>query len=102
MKDTKIMGLSIPVYLVLLAVVVVGIILDVLPGGMIGAFAFMMVVGALLNLIGNKTPIINTFFGGGPIVIIFGSAALVYFGILPESVTENVNTFMKGGGFLDF
>lgn len=102
MKDTKIMGLSIPVYLALLVVVVVGIILDVLPGGMIGAFAFMMVVGALLNLIGNKTPIINTFFGGGPIVIIFGSAALVYFGILPESVTENVNTFMKGGGFLDF
>jgi len=102
MKDMKIMGLSVPVYLALLLVVIVGIVLDVLPGGMIGAFAFMMVVGALLDLIGNKTPIINTFFGGGPIVIIFGSAALVYFGILPEAVTENVNTFMKGGGFLDF
>ena len=38
----------------------------------------------------------------GPIVVIFGSAALVYYNILPKSVTENVSTFMKGGGFLDF
>lgn len=102
MKDYKIMGLSLPVYFLLLAVVIVAIIFDVLPGGMIGAFAFMMIVGALLNVIGNNTPIVKTFFGGGPIVIIFGSAALVYFNIIPESVSATVDTFMKGGGFLDF
>lgn len=102
MKEHKIMGLTLPVYFSLLAVLIVAIILDVLPGGMIGAFAFMMIVGALLDVIGNNTPIINTFFGGGPIIIIFGSAALVYYKLLPESVTETVVTFMKGGGFLDF
>jgi CCS family citrate carrier protein len=102
MKDYTIMGVKLPVYFTLLAVIIIAIILDVLPGGMIGAFAFMMVVGALLDVIGNNTPIIKTFFGGGPIVIIFGSAALVYFSIIPESVAETVTTFMKGGGFLDF
>ena len=102
MKDYKIMGLTLPVYFSLLAVLVVAIILDVLPGGMIGAFAFMMIIGALLDVIGNNTPIVKTFFGGGPIVIIFGSAALVYFKLLPEAVTNTVVTFMKGGGFLDF
>lgn len=102
MKDYTIMGIKLPVYFTLLAVIIVAIILDVLPGGMIGAFAFMMIVGSLLDVIGNNTPIIKTFFGGGPIVIIFGSAALVYYSIIPESVTETVTTFMKGGGFLDF
>lgn len=34
-----------------------------------------MVVGELVNYIGDKTPIINKYFGGGPIVaIFFGSA----------------------------
>ncbi len=102
MKDYTIMGIKLPVYFTLLAVIIIAIILDVLPGGMIGAFAFMMIVGSLLDVIGNNTPIIKTFFGGGPIVIIFGSAAMVYFSIIPESVTETVTTFMKGGGFLDF
>lgn len=102
MKDYKIMGISLPVYLGLLVVLIVSIAMDVLPAGMIGAFAFMMIIGALLDVIGNNTPIIKTYFGGGPIVVIFGSAALVYFNVLPESVVKNVNTFMKGGGFLDF
>lgn len=102
MKEFKIMGLTLPVYFVLLAVIIVAIFLNVLPGGMIGAFAFMMIVGSLLDVIGNNTPIVKTFFGGGPIVIIFGSAALVYFNILPEPVVKTVDTFMKGGGFLDF
>ena len=102
MKDYKIMGITLPVYLGLLVVLIVSIVMDVLPVGMIGAFAFMMIIGALLDVIGNNTPIIKTYFGGGPIVVIFGSAALVYFNVLPESVVKNVNTFMKGGGFLDF
>jgi CCS family citrate carrier protein len=102
MKDHKIMDISLPLYFVLLAILIAAIVMDVLPAGMIGAFAFMMIVGALLDVIGNNTPIVKTFFGGGPIVIIFGSAALAYYNILPESVVKNVNTFMKGGGFLDF
>ena len=102
MKDYKIMGITLPVYFALLIVLFIAMFFDVLPGGMIGAFAFMMIIGALLDVVGNNTPIVKTFFGGGPIVIIFGSAALVYYNLIPTSVSENVTTFMKGGGFLDF
>src|SRR5699024_3898098 len=102
MSNYKIMGISLPYYIMLAVIIIVAVMLGVLPTGMIGAFVFMMTFGALLELIGNHLPIIKTFFGGGPIVVIFGSAALVYFNILPEAVTENVTTFMKGGGFLDF
>jgi CCS family citrate carrier protein len=73
-----------------------------LPAGMIGAFPLMIVMGACFNLIGDKTPIISTFLGGGAIVVIFGSAALATFGLLPEASLETMGDFMKGGGFLDF
>lgn len=100
MKNFKIMGLPLPIYAVVLAVLLGAIALGVLPTGMIGAFLFMMVIGALLDLIGNNTPIVKTFFGGGPIVIIFGSAALVYFKILPEPIVKNVTTFMRAADSL--
>jgi Na+/citrate or Na+/malate symporter len=69
---------------------------------MIGAFPLMIVLGVVFNTIGEKTPIINTFLGGGAIVIIFGSAALGTFEVLPKKCLETMTTFMKGGGFLDF
>ncbi|SJZ69722.1 2-hydroxycarboxylate transporter family protein [Garciella nitratireducens] len=102
MNNYKIMGIELPYYIVLAIIILIAVTLRVLPIGMIGAFAFMMIFGSLLELIGNHLPIIKTFFGGGPIIVIFGSAALVYFHILPEIVSENITIFMTDGGFLDF
>lgn len=102
MSHYKIIGIGLPYYIILAAVLLVAIALGVLPTGMIGAFSFLMIFGALLELIGNHLPIVKTFFGGGPIVVIFGSAALVYFRILPDIVSENITIFMTDGGFLDF
>lgn len=73
-----------------------------LPSGLIGALGIMAVVGYLLNLIGNKTPIINQFFGGGAIVVIFGSSYIFHSGWMPHDTVTTVTTFMKGGGFLAF
>ncbi|MBU5592275.1 2-hydroxycarboxylate transporter family protein [Clostridium sp. MSJ-4] len=98
----KIMGLSLPMFAILVAVVVLGTYMGVLPKGMIGAFALMMIVGAILGEIGNHMPIIKDYFGGGPIVIIFGSAALVMYGIFPKYATDIMTNFMTGEGFLDF
>lgn len=97
-----IMGISLPVFAVITLIVLVGTTLGVLPGGMIGAFALMFVVGAIFGEIGNKLPIVNSYLGGGPIIIIFGSAALVTFKVFPEGAITTMDTFMKGGGFLDF
>lgn len=87
---------------VLAIVVIVSVMFGTLPKGMIGAFAFMIVVGTILNEIGNRMPIVRSYLGGGAIVVIFGSAALVYFGIINESTVSIVNNFMKNNGFLDF
>ncbi|MDR0548987.1 MAG: 2-hydroxycarboxylate transporter family protein [Deltaproteobacteria bacterium] len=83
-------------------VVVIATYLNKLPGGMIGAFPLMIVIGAVLGLIGDRTPFINTFLGGGAIVIIFGSAAIATFNLMPDKAVKTMSDFMKGGGFLDF
>lgn len=98
----RIMGMSLQVFAIITAVVFAATYLEVLPKGMIGAFALMMVVGAILNEIGSRLPIIKDYLGGGPIIIIFGSAALVTYNILPEYTTVIMDNFMRGEGFLDF
>lgn len=102
-ETIKIMGISAPLFIVVAAVVFAAIYMNILPSGMVGAFPAMMVIGAVLNLIGNKTPVIKDYLGGGPIVVIFGTAALFTYNILPESTGTIMIDFMKGGStFLSF
>ena len=98
----EIVGIPLPIYLAMTAIVGVVMCKGWLPGGMIGAFAIMMVFGGLFNAIGNNMPIVRTFLGGGAIVCIFASATLVYLNIIPEAVVENIDTFMNKTGFLNF
>lgn len=108
-----------PKYFALFAVVVLlSAMLGVLPAGMAGCFAFMIVCGAILQELGDHLPIVNTFLGGGPVVIIFGMGFLRYvnfFGIFDvisgligktgftKILMTNIDTFFKpAGAFLDF
>ena len=70
-------------FLIITVVVLIATYLGVLPAGMAGCFVFMIVVGEILAWIGDHTPIIKSYLGGGAIVVIFGSALLVYFGLIP-------------------
>ncbi|ART62302.1 2-hydroxycarboxylate transporter family protein [Kushneria marisflavi] len=98
----RIFGLSLPLFAIALVVLIAAMMLDALPTGMIGALAAMMILGELLGFIGDRMPIVKSYLGGGAILAIFGAAALVYLQWLPESVSDNVTDFMKGGGFLNF
>ncbi|SMG30552.1 2-hydroxycarboxylate transporter family protein [Dethiosulfovibrio salsuginis] len=95
-------GMSPMLFGVAMALVIAAVLLGKLPKGMIGAFAVMMTLGAIMDVIGSKTPLVNEYLGGAPLVCIFGTAALVYFGIMPEDTAKIVSDFMKGGGFLNF
>jgi len=101
-------------------VILVATYIGVLPAGMAGCFAFMIVVGTLLYEIGEHTPIIRSYLGGGAIVVLFGVAILNYFNLLPAAVkladgtikynfgikmdlVGNIQKFFKPtGAFLDF
>lgn len=82
----KLFNLPWPVFAVCSVVVLTATYLGVLPVGMAGAFAFMIVVGTVLCEIGNRTPIIRSYLGGGAVVVIFGSALLNYFNLIPKAV----------------
>ena len=108
-----------PKYFAAFAVIVLlAAMLGVLPAGMAGCLAFMIVCGAILQELGDHLPIVNTFLGGGPVVIIFGMGYLRYmnfFGIFDmfsgligkgaytATLLKNIDTFFKpAGAFLDF
>jgi len=87
-----------------------------LPGAMLGCFSLMILLGAVFNEIGNRTPIVKSYLGGGAIVCIFAASAMVYFQLFPTSlvvatpnegkattIAGNMYTFFAStGGFLDW
>ncbi|MCW1929112.1 2-hydroxycarboxylate transporter family protein [Bhargavaea beijingensis] len=89
-------------FLAIAAVAIGSMYLEVLPSGLIGSLIIMIVLGELLGWIGDHTPIIKSFLGGGAIIAIFGSAYLTYAGLIPESTVTGISDFMQGGDFLNF
>ena len=96
---------NLPWYLfgIFAVIVLVATYMGVLPKGMAGCFALMIVLGTVLNIVGDNMPIVKDYLGGGAIVVIFGCSALNYFHVIPEAVVENITNFFKPtGAFLDF
>lgn len=98
----KIMGMDVKVFSVFSLIVFSLAYFGKLPVGMAGAVPLLMVIGAILGFVGDRLPIIKDYFGGGPIVILFGSAALVMFHVLPKPAVDTAVFFINKTGFLDF
>jgi Na+/citrate or Na+/malate symporter len=109
-KQFQIFGMPWPFFIIFSAVVLAATYMGKLPKGMIGAYPLMIVIGAVLGMIGDYTPIIKTFLGGGAIVIIFGTAVITTnwgskdspFFVIPEAAVTIMKNFQVGEGFLDF
>lgn len=69
-KANTIAGFSIPLYLGILALVVVCMYMDCLPVGLVGGMIALMVLGEGLNFLGNHTPVVKTYLGGSVICIL--------------------------------
>ncbi len=85
-KGFTMFNLPLPIFAAITVVVLIATYIGALPVGMGGCFVFMIVVGEILSVIGNNTPIIRSYLGGGAVVVIFGSALLVYFNLIPAAV----------------
>jgi len=101
-KNVKIFELPLVWFGIFAIITLVSLYTGNLPGGMIGALLVMIVLGELFGWIGDHTPIVKTFLGGGAIIAIFGAAFINYMGWLPSNSVENMTNFMKDGGFLNF
>lgn len=99
----KIMGMKLPMFAVVAVIVIGASYLGVLPGGLVGCMAYMMVLGAIFGVIGDNCPIVKDYLGGGSVVAIFGAAAMATYGLMPEKYVENVTIFFTGtGDFVNF
>jgi len=101
-KTLKLYGMPWYVFAVFSAIVIASVYIGKLPSGMIGAFPVMIIIGVVFNEIGERVPILNSYLGGGAIATIFGTAALVYFNVLPEKTITIIDDFFDPGGFLNF
>lgn len=98
---SRVAGLPLPVYLLLLAVTLLAAALGCLPDNMVGAILLLMVLGEGLNALGNTIPVVKTYLGGS-VVCIFGGAILAYAGLIPEGPASLLDSFVNEQGFLIF
>mgnify|MGYP000110635228 FL=1 len=100
-KANTIAGFSIPLYLGILALVVVCMYMDCLPAGLVGGMIALMVLGEGLNFLGNHTPVVKTYLGGS-VICILGAAVIQALGLIPEQTHEILDNFVHKEGFLVF
>ena len=100
-KANTIAGFSIPLYLGILALVVVCMYMDCLPAGLVGGMIALMVLGEGLNFLGNHTPVVKTYLGGS-VICILGAAVIQALGLIPEQTHEILDNFANKEGFLVF
>ena len=100
-KANTIAGFSIPLYLGILALVVVCMYMDCLPAGLVCGMIALMVLGEGLNFLGNHTPVVKTYLGGS-VICILGAAVIQALGLIPEQTHEILDNFVNKEGFLVF
>lgn len=100
-KANTIAGFSIPLYLGILALVVVCMYMDCLPVGLVGGMIVLMVLGEGLNFLGNHTPVVKTYLGGS-VICILGAAVIQALGLIPAQTHEILDNFVNKEGFLVF
>lgn len=97
----RIASVPIPLYLIMVAVVVVAAVTETLPASMLSGFAVTILLGGLFIWLGNRVPVVRDY-GLPTILCTFAPATLVYFGLVPEPLVTVASTFIDEQGFLDF
>lgn len=100
-KNAKIFGIEIPVFLFFFAVIFASAWMEIIPSEMLGAAAILFSMGIVLGEIGERIPIWNKYCGGGAILAFVAAGLLTYHNLLPKCVVENATGWMSGYNFLN-
>lgn len=101
MKEMKILGLPLPLYLLVLVLTIACMVAGCVPNSLVPAFLVLMVFGEGLNTIGKTVPVVKTYLGGS-VICILGTAAIQAAGIIPQQTYETLDYFVNDSGFLVF
>lgn len=97
----EVLGFPLPIYMGIAALVAVCMYTGCLPGGFVGGFIFLMVLGEGLNAIGNSLPVVKTYLGGS-VICIMGAALISSLGLIPTETHQIIDKFVNQDGFLVF
>lgn len=97
----KLLGMAPPVFLILLIVVLLAMYFNFLPASLAGQLPLLLILGEAFRFVGDRTPIVKDYLGGGSVVVLFGCAALVMYGIIPQETAKATRDFMNGT-FINF
>ncbi|MFR8086620.1 MAG: 2-hydroxycarboxylate transporter family protein, partial [Leuconostoc gelidum] len=100
--EIKISGVSLPLYIIMIIILMVTIARHKLPLNMLGLTLMLVLLGHLFYYIGNKLPIFKSYLGGGSVFTIFAAAALATSGVIPANVVSATKIFLNDTGLLDF
>nr|WP_307775077.1 2-hydroxycarboxylate transporter family protein [uncultured Cetobacterium sp.] len=99
-KETKWSGLTLPMFLVILAVTLVAVYVPF--GGKVAGFirpnfltifTLLAVFGILFGEIGDRIPVWNDYVGGGTVLVFFMSAVFGTYNLVPEPVLKSIKVF---------
>ncbi|MBP3925566.1 MAG: 2-hydroxycarboxylate transporter family protein [Clostridium sp.] len=94
-------GFPLPLYLLVLALVIVCMYADCVPAGLVGGMIVLMVLGEGLNAIGNSVPVVKTYLGGS-VICVLGAAVIQALGLIPDGTHQILDQFVNEDGFLVF
>ncbi|MCS4488301.1 2-hydroxycarboxylate transporter family protein [Streptococcus sciuri] len=100
--NTKISGVTLPLYLGFVLILAITIAMDKLPLNMLGITFMLVLLGHLFYWMGEKLPIFNSYLGGGSVFTLIVASVLATLGWIPKNVITATSTFMNNWGFLDF
>ena len=99
-KQSKWSGLSIQMFLGLLAIVALTVYVPFggkeaafLRGNFLVIFSILAVFGILFGEIGDRIPIWNDYIGGGTILVFFASAVMGTYNLIPTKVLKAIDVF---------
>lgn len=95
-------GLSWPLCLGFILIVLAGVVTGSLSTDLAGGFAFMLALGIVCNEIGERIPIWNSYIGGGLVLAFIVSAYLFTNNFIPAKYEDSVRMIMDKADFLSF
>ena len=95
-------GMSLPVLIAVSLVVLTAMYTGALSTDLPGTFALMFVIGIIFKEIGDRIPIWNSYIGGGIVLAYLGTAALVYYNLIPQDYVDSIGVVSSDMSFLTF
>jgi malate:Na+ symporter len=97
----QIMNMDWPYFVLAFVILNAALYFKFLPKSLAGVLPLLIVYGAAFRYVGDRIPIVKDYLGGGSIVVLFGTSALVMFGLVPPEMAKISKDFMVGT-FINF